>query len=297
MPIYLPPISRRSFLKGALAAGAGAMLGREALADEPKNDPNRWVLISDIHVGSKREDSHDGTKPAETFALAARQVLALDPLPTAVIVTGDLAFLYGEADNYHLVRELFRGIRAAGIPMHLVLGNHDRRDHFWSAFPEAKPQGTLAGRQTSVIETPIANWFLMDSLVKTNFTPGEIGKPQLDWLANSLDARKDKPAILIAHHNLEWPGGLMDGTELLDLAAQHKQAKAYFYGHTHCWNVRKEKDIHIVNVPATAWLFDKTQPRGWLDIQLTENGATIVMNALDKKHRKHGERVELKWRA
>ena len=57
-----------------------------------------------------------------------------------------------------------------------------------------------------------------------------------------------------------------------------------------------EKEIHLVNVPATAWLFDSKQPRGWLDVTLQQAGATVVMNALDKKHAKHGERHELKWR-
>ncbi len=108
----------------------------------------------------------------------------------------------------------------------------------------------------------------MDSLFKTNFTPGLLGKDQLQWLAKSLDARADKPALLIAHHNLEGLTGLQDAAALLQIAVDHQQVKAYFYGHTHQWKVRREKEIHLVNVPATAWLFDAKEPRGWLDVTL-----------------------------
>ena len=297
MPIYLPPIPRRSFLKGALAAGAAALLGREALAEAPKKDPNRWVLISDIHVSSRRDDKHGDVKPAESFAATVKQVLALDPLPDAAIITGDLASVAGEPDNYKLVKELFKPIREAGIPLHLVLGNHDHREHFWAAFPEVKPATAHADRQTAIIETPLANWFLMDSLLATKLSPGALGKEQLAWLAKELDARKDKPALLVAHHQLDLYGGLLDYFALLDVAASRRQAKAYFHGHTHRWKVDRQQGIHTINVPATAWLFDPKQPRGWLDLRLEKSGATIVMNALNKKHPKHGERVELKWRA
>ncbi len=216
MPIYLPPIPRRSFLKGALAAGAAALLGREALAEAPKKDPNRWALISDIHVSSRREDKHADVKPAETFAATVKQVLALDPLPATAIITGDLAALTGEPGDYKLVKELFLPLRAAGIPLHLVLGNHDHREHFWAAFPEAKPAGTVADRQTAIVETPLANWFLMDSLLATKLSPGALGKEQLAWLAKELDARKDKPALLVAHHQLDLYGGLLDYFALLE---------------------------------------------------------------------------------
>jgi DNA repair exonuclease SbcCD nuclease subunit len=296
MPIYLPPIPRRSFLKGALAAGAGALLGREAFAGDTKKDPHRFALISDIHVSSRRDDKNNDVKPAETFAAPVKQVLALDPPPAAAIITGDLAAVTGEPDNYKLVKELFKPLREAGIPLHLILGNHDHREHFWAAFPEVKPADAKADRQTSIIETPLANWFLMDSLLATKLSPGALGKPQLDWLAKALDARKDKPALLVAHHHLDIYGGLLDYFALLDVAAPRKQAKAYFHGHTHCWKVDRQREIHTINVPATAWLFDRKQPRGWLDLHLEKSGATIVMNALDKKHPKHGEKVELKWR-
>jgi len=83
----------------------------------------------------------------------------------------------------------------------------------------------------------------------------------------------------------------------LEVAAGRDEVRAYFYGHTHAWHVGKQRAMHLVNVPATAWLFDPRQPRGWLDVQFGDRGATLVLHALDKKHPKHAERVDLAWHA
>ena len=55
MPITLPPISRRNFIAGSLAAaGAGLLPHNWAFgADEPQAvDPHRVALLSDTHVAA-----------------------------------------------------------------------------------------------------------------------------------------------------------------------------------------------------------------------------------------------------
>jgi 3',5'-cyclic-AMP phosphodiesterase len=298
MPIHLPPLSRRQFLAGSLAAGAGALLSPSLLAAEPKTDPNRWALLSDIHIWERRDGVHRGTKPAANFSQAVREITALAPRPAAVIVSGDCVYLEGHAADYAVLADLVKPIREAGIPIHFALGNHDHRENFWAAFPETKPaKPDVPDKYVSVVESAHANWILLDSLDKTRLTPGLLGKKQLLWLTRTLEARAGKPALVVAHHNLNAMGGLLDSEDFLKVVAAHKQVKTYLFGHTHVWDVARKHDIHFVNVPATAWLFDPTQPRGWVDMTLRDGGATLVLNALDKKHPKHGQRVELKWRA
>ena len=54
MPIHLPPISRRQFLRRSLAGAAGLALGPELLAASKATDPDSWALLSDIHIPADR---------------------------------------------------------------------------------------------------------------------------------------------------------------------------------------------------------------------------------------------------
>jgi 3',5'-cyclic AMP phosphodiesterase CpdA len=73
------------------------------------------------------------------------------------------------------------------------------------------------------VETPHANWFLLDSLDQTNTKTGLglLGEAQLAWLAKALDARPDKPALLLAHHNPN-PAALLKNSRLANTEAFFK---------------------------------------------------------------------------
>jgi Icc protein len=304
MPARMPPISRRQFLAGSLAAGASLLVGRHVPAAEAQvpADPNRWVLLADTHVWEHRDRDHRGVKPAENLRQVIGEILALQPRPAGIILAGDSVYLEGHAADYAVLADLVQPLRQAGIPFHVSLGNHDNRENFWQAFPEAKPKGELPVPQKHVtlLETPLANWFLLDSLDKTNSTPGVLGEAQLRWLAGALDARADKPALVVAHHNPDAKAkveGLRDTDALFKVLGPRKQVKAYVFGHTHRFELSCMGGIHGLNVPATAWLFDNAQPRGWIDVKLAEKEATLTLHALDQKHPAHGQTATLTWRS
>jgi hypothetical protein len=196
-------------------------------------------------------------------------------------------------------------LRQAGIPLHWALGNHDQREHFLTAFPDLKSAAAEASpvpnKLVSVVETSHANWFLLDSLDKTGMVMGALGESQLAWLAKELDARPNKPALVLAHHQtdpLVRINALFDTESLYNVIAPRKQVKAYIHGHTHAWHTsQKSNGLHLVTIPATAWQFDAKQPRGFVTAQLQPDGAMLTLHALDHHHPKHGEKVELKWRA
>jgi hypothetical protein len=301
MPIHVPPISRRDFLAGAIATGAGLFLPQPLWASEKPVDPNRFVLQADSHVSEDRAREYRGVKPAHNFALVSRRVLADKPLPGGWIIAGDCACNEGKSGDYAVLAEVTEPARKAGIPMHFALGNHDHRENFWRAFPEAKPTGGLPvpDKHVSIVDTPHVRWFLLDSLDKTNVTPGLLGKAQLDWFANALDAHADKPALVVAHHDPNSGGrtsGLRDTEALFAILAPRRHAQAFFFGHTHAWHVANYKGIHLVNLPATAWLFDAKQPRAWVEAKLEPDKATLTLHALDEKHPAHRQTVNLKWR-
>ena len=303
MPIELPPISRRRFLSASLAAGAGLALPGRLLAEDVPVDPHRFALLADTHVWEHRDREHAGVKPAENFALARKEILALRPRPAAMIIAGDCVFIHGKPGDYAVLAEQVRPIREAGIPIHFVMGNHDNVPNFYATFPDAKPSGQppLDGEHVGVVRAPRADWVLLDSLQKTNHTPGRLGEAQLKWLADTLDASPQKPALVVAHHNPDRnpkTSGLQDTAALLDVLGPRKQAKAYFYGHSHAWRYGKtDEGIHLVNLPTLVWLFDKSQPRGWVDARLRPDGLDLTLSALDKNHPRDGQKLELKWRA
>ncbi len=301
MPVVLPPVSRRRFLFRSAAAVGASLLPRWLHAAEIPIDPHRIALLSDIHLSGNPDFVHkSGVNPYQSFLQAREEILALRPRPSVALVNGDCACLLGLPEDYAIVREAVHPIREAGIPLYLAMGNHDQRESFWTAFPSDQSRlPEMTDRQISVFSTPRANFFMLDSLIDTNKTPGFLGDDQLKWLARELDAKRDKPALVFVHHQPDFRpkiAGLIDTRAIYDVILPRKQVKALVFGHTHDWNSFVEEGVHCVNLPATAWNFKPGQPRGWVDLTLGENGATFELRSLDPTHPEHGDVVEAKWR-
>ena len=301
MPIRLPPLSRRAFLRRSLAAGAGLVLSPRLYAAEAKTDKNFWAFFSDAHIAADRAQIARKTNMADNFAAMTRDLLALPERPAGVFVMGDCAWNSGEPGDYATFTSLLEPVRTAPLPVHLLLGNHDHREHFWSALEKEKSaKRPLADRQASVLETPRVNWFMLDSLDKTLATPGLIGPEQLAWLAKSLDANRRKPAVILVHHNLdagEKSIGLKDTNELFGVLRPRKQVKACLFGHTHIWSVAQDvSGIHLVNLPPTAYLFREGTPNGWVRAEVEPDGMKLELRCVDQTHKDHGQIVNLRWR-
>ena len=80
-------------------------------------------------------------KPAGNLEQAVGEILALAPRPADAIIAGDCAFAEGENGDYAMVGELVKPLRQAGMHVHFALGNHDHRQRFLAAFPEANRSG------------------------------------------------------------------------------------------------------------------------------------------------------------
>lgn len=297
MPLTLPALSRRHFLASTLAA---TWTASQLYAAEPAADAQRFVLFSDTHIAAKPEVSANGINMHAHFTQAVKDMLALQHKPAAALWLGDCAYLEGQAADYTLLLETSQPLREAGWPLHITLGNHDHRQRFWKALPVDQGQDKFVdARHIMVIPTPVANWFLLDTLDITNSAPGTLGKEQLLWLAKALDEHADKPALIAMHHNPDFnvkPGGLLDTAQLFEVLTPRKQVKAVFFGHTHVWNVETKNGIHLINLPPVAYVFAKGKPSGFIEAQLRAEGAKLTLSAIDKAHPTHGEQVDLKWR-
>jgi 3',5'-cyclic-AMP phosphodiesterase len=300
MPIYLPPISRREFMRRSALAAAALALSPRLMAAEKQSDENFWALFSDPHIAADRTLVHNGVNMVEHLAAVVQEVAALPVRPAGIFVDGDCAFNSGEKADYGTFARALEPLRQT--PIHLTLGNHDNRDHFWDALAiEKAAQRPVTDKQTLFVPGARANWFVLDSLDKTLSTPGLLGKPQLDWLGHALDSNANKPAIVMLHHNpglTESVPGLKDTAALLEVIRPRKHVKAYFFGHTHAWSVTPdESGIHFINLPPTGYVFKEGKPSGWVRATAAADGMKLELRCLDTKHPQHGEVKELKWRA
>jgi Icc protein len=305
MPVYLPPISRRQFLKGSLASAALAVSGGcAAPGRQPSGDGSQWALLSDIHIAAEPDRVERNVNMTQNLQAVVAEVMAWPTPPAAVLVNGDLAFDDGRTADYSAVVELVRPLRERGLPIHMSLGNHDNRERFWEIAPSAKTtEPELKERQIAIVRTGPANWFILDSLIRTKVTPGLLGEEQRAWLVSALDANSDKPALIAIHHQPQPNGGdegngLHDTRELLEILRPRRHVKAYFFGHTHHWSVRKDASgLHLINLPPTAYVFQAGQPNGWVHATVKPDGARIELRCLDHSHPAHGQVADLAWRA
>jgi Icc protein len=299
MPIYLPPISRRGFLRRTLLTAAGVALAPNLFAAEKITDDHFWALFSDPHIAADRALIHSNVNMTDHLERVVQEVLALPVRPAGIFVNGDCAFNDGQKEEYATFTSLIKPLRE--MPIHLTVGNHDNRENFWAALEtEQAAKRPVADKQTLLVTAPKVNWFVLDSLDKTLSTPGVLGKPQLDWLAQTLDANTDKPALVMVHHNPGIAGGapgLTDTAAFLEVVRPRKQVKAYFFGHTHDWSVtRDDSGIHFINLPPTSYLFKQGRPSGWVCATIADDGMKLELRCLDTTHKQHGEVHDLKWR-
>ena len=70
--------------------------------------------------------------------------------------------------------------------MHLTLGNHDERDVFYSVMQEEQPETPpVKSKHISVVQTPHANFFLLDFAAQNHGHPGNSGGRSTDLAGES----------------------------------------------------------------------------------------------------------------
>lgn len=321
MPLHLAQLSRREFLQRAALGGLAAAWTPSVLAnlaDKPR-DPQAVFFLSDAHIAMDTTLIARGVNMAKNLGRVVEEVLNWPVAPAAIIIAGDLTYNRGLAADYAAFGNLILPLRTLA-PVHLMLGNHDQRHNFWQAFPaDAARVESVPEKNVGRFSAAGVNWFLLDSLDITADRTGKLGPEQLAWLTRELAARPNEAAVVVCHHNLDpvvetaslngslavTPmlqhmgvlGGLKDTPTMEQVLTDHRQVKAFIYGHTHDWHVTQHNHgAQLVNLPPTAYVFETGRPSGWVRVSLRTGGADFELRCLDGKHPEHAQIKHLTWR-
>ena len=238
-------------------------------------DDNLVCLISDLHT-------NPGSYQPGRLERTVADILALNPLPRNVIALGDLAYLTGKPEEYALLKEIIAPLEAAGIRVTLAMGNHDKRANFAEAFPAYAETSQMKERFVFVVETPRADFIVLDSLQESTskykwITPGAIDDAQRDWLKDKLATYTTKPVFVMSHHPLEEIG-------IKDLLLDCPSCCGYIHGHNHVWrpgwikkNYHEQLVVRTLCVPSTGHWGDI----GYTLLDLEETQATARLKQFE----------------
>ncbi len=191
----------------------------------------KFIVVSDLHLVPEGKLSHS----IDTYA---RLVECIDLINARhsdaafVIFAGDLAD-HGDPDAY---RRLHAQVNRLQIPWHLTLGNHDRQDTFLAEFGQTLRAET--GHVDLVIDAGGHRIVVLDSAVAGK-TEGKLDPAQIDWLSAQLAGAKDRPAIVVIHHNICDFGvptdfiNLQDPAPFYDALNAHTDLRMVISGHVH----------------------------------------------------------------
>lgn len=192
--------------------------------------------LTDLHV---RPAGRPAYRVAETNKLLARAVdalLALEPRPDAVVITGDLTDC-GLVEEYEVLKTQLDRLP---MPVHLVIGNHDRREGFRAVFGEragARAPADFVGFDVDVGGVRLIG---LDTVVP-GASFGTLCAARLDLLEAMLEERPDVPTLIAMHHPPAACGighmdriALTEGAERFgEIVAKRPNVERVLAGHHH----------------------------------------------------------------
>ncbi|MEK9785808.1 MAG: phosphodiesterase [Gammaproteobacteria bacterium] len=193
--------------------------------------------ITDTHIKSPR--GRLAYKTVDTVANLERcvaHVMALEPQPDLVLMTGDLTD-FGRPEEYRLLREL---IRPLSMPVYLIPGNHDERGALLAAFVgDAYLEGLNNGFVQYTVENYPVRLIGLDTVIPGD-SQGTLCSERLAWLDARLNEQADRPTVLFMHHPPFKTGidamdrqGFIDAKRLGALVERHPQVQHIICGHVH----------------------------------------------------------------
>jgi 3',5'-cyclic-AMP phosphodiesterase len=197
--------------------------------------------LSDFHL----RDGEEG--PDRALAAAVDAVLALRPLPDAVLASGDLADTPSVAE-YERVRRLLEPLP---MPVHALNGNHDDPRMLEDCLGSPPSYSVAIGESMRMV--------VCDTRLEGS-DAGALGAERLAWLESELGGDRDLPTILALHHppvaiGLTAIDGIglphADRLALAEMLARYPHVLRVVAGHVHRASFSVLAGCPVVTAPST----------------------------------------------
>ena len=209
--------------------------------------------ISDPHVTLPGDPLDQLFETASNLQRAVDHIVNLSPPPDVVFVTGDCVS-NETVEEYERFRRLIQPLE---MPVYVIPGNHDDREHMRAIFGE---QGTKHHEDfiQFVVQAGPLRLIALDTQI-----PGEpnglLCSMRLDWLEERLAEDTESPTLLFQHHPPFKIGipvadqiGMKDVEDYGRLIAKHANIERILAGHVHCHVQRRFQGTIALTCPSTS---------------------------------------------
>lgn len=195
----------------------------------------KLLVFTDLHIVPQGE-TIIGLDPLARFSDGLDHALSRHPDAERIIITGDLTHS-GTSIEYMRLHQV---LAECPIPIHMTLGNHDRRAAFRVAFPDAPIIN--GGFVQDVVDLDNTRLILLDTLDEAapDLHSGYLCADRLDWMDQAISSAGDRRVMVFLHHPpilTGFPGmdsiGLRNRTELATRLSAHKAVVQIIAGHIH----------------------------------------------------------------
>ncbi len=249
--------------------------------------------LSDLHLGPPGWLLGGRVDTAACLNAALDRLLALEPAPDVVVLSGDLTD-GASAEEYRYLRRLLQRLIQ---PYFLMAGNHDRRATLLEVFGGQPCLPVEHGFLHYAADLGGHRMLLLDTLDEGR-EEGALCPERLGWLQSELDAHPNTPTLVFLHHppfacgiagmdaiGLKAPQGLerMIGNSaqvrLMACGHVHRSIFTTWAGKPTCICPSPAQQIHL-DLSGDACLRYTLEPGGFLLHQLTADAVVshVVAN-------------------
>lgn len=217
------------------------------------------IHFTDPHITQPGGLLKNGIDANARLRSAINRLLSLSISPQAAIFTGDLVDR-GEPVEYETLKQLIQPLEER-MPVYLLIGNHDHREHFRSTMnpaPGLNVETQADWVQFSLPLCPGHRLIALDSVQHAQ-DEGFLCDARLNWLNETLDHYAHEQIVLAIHHppfksgNERFDGiGLTNISALLSLVRPRQNIRLAICGHLHRAVSGMIGHVPIVAAPSTA---------------------------------------------